>query len=106
VLDSYSDEWIDNSQEARIVFLPIGEKNIYRFWFQQRGGKSSGMTRIDICDNPEDIKQECSYGQMKLKWYEDPKIIGDGKIYLIGEIKETLSDVSKQIVLYLVKSGK
>jgi hypothetical protein len=97
-------EWMDSSRKAKIVFMPTGEEVVYRFWLVQTNGTSSGSTRLDVCDIPNDIHRECKAGQLRLTWYSKPKRIEDGKSYLIGEISDDLDPPRrKQIVLHLVR---
>jgi hypothetical protein len=97
-------EWMDSSRRAKIVFMPTGDESIYRFWFVQTNGTSSGKTRLDVCDFPNDIHRECKAAQWELTWYSKPKRIEDGKSYLIGEISDDFQPLGrKQIVLHLVR---
>jgi len=97
-------EWMDSSRKAKIVFMPTGEEAVYRFWFVQTNGTSSGNTRLDVCDFPNDIHRKCDAGQSELIWYPTPKRIEDGKSYVIGEISESSqSPRRKQVILHLVR---
>jgi len=97
-------EWMDSSRKAKIVFMPTGEEVVYRFWLVQTNGTSSGNTRLDVCDVPNDIHRKCDAGQLELRWYSTPKRIEDGKSYLIGEINDdSQRQRRKQVVLHLVR---
>jgi hypothetical protein len=95
------DSSVDSSLKAKIVFMPTGQGNVYRFWLMQRNGTSSGFMRIDVCDNPSDISKKCDGGQFQTTWYKEP-LKADDKTYVLCEIKETFSPSrKKQVVLYL-----
>jgi hypothetical protein len=95
-------EWMDTSRKAKIVFMPAGEGNVYHFWFVQPESTSRGSTRLDVCDDPDNIHQDCDAGQFETNWYKDPKRIEDGQTYLICEINETLPPQRrKQLLLRL-----
>ena len=93
----------NSDQKAEIIFMPTGENSIYRFWFKQRNGTSSGFTRIDVCEDPKDIKKSCDFGQFSTTWYKEPLKIND-KTYVIAELEETFMPFrKKQVVPELIK---
>jgi hypothetical protein len=95
-------DWMDASRKAKIVFMPLGEGNVYHFWFVQPGGTSSGSTRLDVCDDPDNIQHNCDVGQFETNWLKEPKRIEDGQTYLICEINETFPPLRrKQVLLHL-----
>jgi hypothetical protein len=97
------DDWMDSSKKAKIVFMPTGEKNIHRFWLVQTNGTSSGRTRVDVCDNPEQLLNACDVGQFEYIWYPAAERIEDGKTYILCELNETLPPHRrKQLVLHLI----
>ena len=59
VVQKGMDDWMDSSKIAKIVFMPTGEESIHRFWLVQTSGTSSGRTRGDVCDNPDQLQQVC-----------------------------------------------
>jgi hypothetical protein len=98
-----TDDWMDSSKKAKIVFMPTGEENIHRFWLVQTNGTSSGRTRVDVCDNPEQLQNACDAGQFEYIWYPTPERIDDGKTYILCELNETfLPHRRKQLVLHLI----
>ena len=97
-----NDDWMDRQKKATIVFMPTGQDEIYRFWLVQTEGTSSGNTRLDVCDDPDDIHKKYDFGQINYTWQTPPKRIEDGKSYLICEISEVdYPQRRKQVVLYL-----
>jgi hypothetical protein len=96
------DDWMDGKKKATNVFMPTGQDEIYRFWLVQREGTSSGSTRLDVCNDPDDIRKKCDFGQLDFAWQMPPKRIEDGKSYIICEISELgYPQRRKQLVLYL-----
>jgi hypothetical protein len=97
------DGWMDSSKKAKIVFMPTGEENIHRFWLVQTNGTSSGKTRVDVCDNPEQLQNACDAGQFEYIWYPAAERIEDGKTYILCELNETFPPHRrKQLVLHLI----
>ena len=98
------DDWMDMGRHAEVTFMATDRDSIYRFWLRQPNGTSSGETRVDMCDDPDDTARECLAGQYETTWFEKPIRVGDGKTYLIGEIRETFAPGRrKQVVLDLTK---
>jgi hypothetical protein len=97
------DDWMDSSKKAKIVFMPTGEENIHRFWLVQANGTSSGRTRMDVCDNPEQLQNTCDAGQFEVIWYPAAERIEDGKTYILCELNETFPPHRrKQLLLHLI----
>jgi hypothetical protein len=97
------DDWMDSSKKAKIVFMPTGEESIHRFWLVQTNGTSSGRTRLDVCDNPEQLENACDAGQFEYVWYAAAERIEDGKTYILCELNETFPPHRrKQLVLHLI----
>jgi len=95
------DDWMDVRKRATIVFMPTGQDEIYRFWLVQPEGTSSGSTRLDVCDDPDDIHKKCDFGQLNFTWQTEPKRLADGKSFLICDIAELgYPHRRKQLVLY------
>jgi hypothetical protein len=95
------DDWMDSSKKAKIVFMPTGEETIHRFWLVQANGTSSGRTRVDVCDNPEQLQHNCEAGQFEYIWYPAAERVEDGKTYVICELNETFPPHRrKQLVLH------
>lgn len=96
------DSWMDRARTATVIFMPVGDGNVYRFWFLQSTGTSSGLARVDVCENPYDVNSPCDAGQVETCWFDEPRRAADGKTYVIGEVRETLGlRRHKQIVLCL-----
>lgn len=96
-------DWMDSSKIAKIVFMPTGEESIHRFWLVQSNGTSSGRTRVDVCDNPDQLQQTCDAGQFEYMWYPTAERIDDGKTYVICELNETFPPHRrKQLILHLL----
>jgi hypothetical protein len=78
-----------------------GEETIHRFWLVQANGTSSGRTRVDVCDNPEQLQLNCDAGQFEYSWYPTAERVEDGKTYVICELNETFPQHRrKQLVLH------
>ncbi|MBP7864324.1 MAG: hypothetical protein KA419_00130 [Acidobacteria bacterium] len=89
VVEQGRDEWMDRTRRARITFMPAeGSHSVYRFWLKQDNGTSSGMVRLDVCNDNMNLRLECDSGQYGLEWFDEPKRIDDGKRYVLGEITE------------------
>lgn len=102
VITHGKDDWMDGQKKATIVFMPTGQDEIYRFWLIQTNGTSSGSTRLNVCENPDDIHKKCDFGQLNFTWQTPPKRIEDGKSYIICDISELDNPQRrKQVVLYL-----
>lgn len=98
-----SDDWMDPSRKAKVVFMPTGVESVHRFWLVQTKGTSSGSTRLDVCDKPDEVQRRCDAGQLEYVWYPSPERVEDGRTYIIGEINETFAPQRrKQVVLHLV----
>ena len=98
-----ADDWMDPSKKARIVFMPTGEDTIHRFWLVQTNGTSSGRTRLDVCDDPDELQHHCDAGQFEYSWLPIAERIEDGKTYVICELSETFPPKRrKQLILHLV----
>ena len=103
VVGKGKDDWMDSSKKAKIVFMPTGEETIHRFWLVQTNGTSSGRIRVDVCDNPEDLRYACDEGQLESTWYPAAERIEDGKTYIICELNETFPPHRrKQLILHLI----
>lgn len=97
------DDWMDSSRKAKIVFMPTGEETVHRFWLVQTNGTSSGRTRMDVCDNPEQVRYLCNEGQFESIWYPTAERIEDGKTYILCELNEAFpSHRRKQLILHLI----
>jgi hypothetical protein len=102
VVSKGMDDWMDSSKKAKIVFMPTGEEAIHRFWLVQTNGTSSGRTRVDVCESPEQLQRTCDVGQFEYIWYPTAQRVEDGKTYIICELNETFSPHRrKQLVLHL-----
>jgi hypothetical protein len=98
-------DWKDLSRKASIIFMATGQNEVYRYWIKENKNTSNGITRIDVCDKPDDIKIKCEFGQIEYHWEKTPVRIDDGKTYLICEIKQTFEPARiKQVILCLRKS--
>ena len=96
--------WADPKKRAEVTFMPIGAGTVYRFWLTQGAGTSSGETRIDVCDNPDDTSVKCDAGQFETTWYQPPRQTADGRSYVLCELQDTFEPRRhKQLVLYLTK---
>jgi len=103
VVQKGMDDWMDSSKIAKIVFMPTGEESIHRFWLVQTNGTSSGRTRVDVCDNLDQLQQVCDVGQFEYVWYPAAERIDDGKTYVICELNETFPPHRRrQLVLHLL----
>ena len=108
------DDWMDSTKKAKIVFMPTGEETIHRFWLVQANGTSSGRTRVDVCDNPEQLQLNCDAGQFEYSWYPTAERVEDGKTYVICELKEAfpphrsdlLTNRAAPIDYYEINAGK
>lgn len=98
------DTWMDPVRTASIYFMPLQQiENGFKFWIKQDGGISSGNTRIDVCDNPDDLNTPCHYQQINIKWEKTPVRIDDGKSFLLCTIEEINGNRKKMLIAYLLK---
>lgn len=95
-------EWAHPTERALITFRPDKE-DLYQFTIKQRGGSSSGVTRVSPCGENATATSPCA-DSYSIEWHDELYPVDDGKSFVLAEVEATLGESrKKQLILVLTK---